>query len=623
MGNNILSKSEKVNNLYFYISVIIMLMGIGLFMILSRGQYVYEGDRALYMDDMDGYKIMTNPNTSFVEKICDTNANKVRYVTNTVLALVWKIIGTNFEFEDTIMMVCNLLLVLITWILFYIISDGISDKNRYIRALIATGFALIFSASRFAYYSYEELFGIMENMGNALVLVFATLLIKDSFRFTKKYWIAHIVWIISIYVHERYMVLAGALIVYIFLASIYNRKKIISKDNVLKISFIFMLFIIVFAQRLLLFGNHALEGTGGTNVADTFSIKTLLFMVMREIAYLVGVNVPGDAYLNGIDPRNVNIWIYLITICIWILLGSIVFIFRKRIKANKKEWCVIAFLIILIGCLVASTSITIRVEMRWLYASFGLELMTVCYMVSKILNNADSDLRLYIIVSLVVVLMVGVESYYASNWKNIYNWEYRIDSSELSDEFDNYEYIDNLYILSDSVSPLEDRGIYDLASAEGVVLNNIIWKSSLNDIENIGENDVILIRDVREYDYYDITKEMSNITYVSGYYDDGWCEPYTHISLYSNAEGAVKLSIYVPDYIIFDNEITISVNINNKKCGEYVVNVNELTDIMVEGLEKGSNEIELVSDFWVIEESGRSEDGRLSYVLTNIEKVIN
>jgi len=131
---------------------------------------------------------------------------------------------------------------------------------------------------------------------------------------------------------------------------------------------------VVIIIRLLALRSFIPEGTGGTEISETFSVSGFLASLRSEILYLFGVNT-GPEHLNGINFADVNIIIKccIATAFIFLVLFVIKFIIAAIMYSEKFEikWTanILLFLGFIIGSIVAS-SVTIRVEMRWLYAPY-------------------------------------------------------------------------------------------------------------------------------------------------------------------------------------------------------------------------------------------------------------
>lgn len=623
------SLNSLIKKVFPWVIAVFCFCGILFFMYATRAKDVYEGDRALYWDDMGCHETFTDPELTLWEKVTYLGANKVRYVTNVLMIIAWKVVGTKYDREDTILFFCNICLVAVVWICSYLVlhsKTGEKNNNTQIQnILLASGGALAYASSRFAYYSYEEFFGIMENVGNALAIIIITLLILDRFRYRALYWIAVFAWIVAYYVHERYLLLAGVLFLYSFGGLIYYKRKYKIPDFIRQFVIV-LLSGLLFVQRMLLFGSRALDGTGGTSMTDTFDIGTVLRMVARQIFYLFGFNYPKDAYLNGIRFQDVNKLIILWTLIVLFIVGAIAFFFIRKVKKLFFEkFYPIIICVLAILCLMVSSSFTIRVEMRWMYASLGMEVLIVLYMIRMLISEQRGETGVYLLRMgcLFIALSIPIiETYYVGHWGRIYNHSARIDSMELSDVLDGYDYIDNLYIVvGDQSSPLSIEDQYELARAEQVEINNIIEVYYINEIESIGDDDAVFFRDASENNYIDISDQFQQTWFIEGKYDDGWTEPVMKAEAIADENDGLFISLYIPDYDIIEGEGKIYVNFNGERCGEIEVGRNWSGEVVIYGLHQGVNEIEFISDYYCISNSGRSEDGRLSYVLREISVV--
>lgn len=462
------------------------------------------------------------------------------------------------------------------------------------------------------------MFGIMENTASILCLFFLVLLLLDKFSMGVRYWVANIIWLLCVYTHERYLVLVGVLFIYNILT--YFENKTIRKNII-----VFVITCIetglMIVHRILLFGNRSFDGTGGTSAFDTFTVKSLFVMLSKQLGYLFGINAIGDTYLNGVDPRGVNPVIYIATIMCYILIALIIKRYWKSIVDYKNDLFYVIVFISAIGCLAISSSITIRVEMRWMYASLGIEIMTIAYMIAVIIKKRDVLLfngsYLLNILFALVIFIVAIESYYVSHWDNIYNWGIRQEASNLSDCLDTYDDLDDLYIINGSSSAMGSVGIEALVHAEGHEVKNIIFLSGVHEINSIqNDNDCVLYKDGVEY--IDLTKDYYPISYIEGHYEDGWCENNVVIKLMSRDSQRIYMEVYTPDYDFLTQGNTIAIYLNGEKVKEIEVEKNSVQEVCIEGLVNGENILNLTSDFWLIDDAFRSENNKLAYVLSKI-----
>ena len=62
----------------------------------------------------------------------------------------------------------------------------------------------------------------------------------------------------------------------------------------------------------------------------------------------------------------------------------------------------------------------------------------------------------------------------------------------------------------------------------------------------------------------------------------------------------------------------VHVYLNNEHVKDVEVSSNYIQNMVIEEIKPGVNEIGVISDFYVIENSGRSEDGKLSCLLYDL-----
>lgn len=576
-------------------------------------QWVYEGQRALYNDDLDIYNIMTNPYTSLWNKITDTTSNKTRYVMNIILIVFFKLVGENFERIDILLLCWNIFIALSFYII--IIWCGKNKiNNSYKIICLACLSTLLLVSSRFSYYTYSEVLGIMESLALILTVGFAALLIKDNFQFGIKYWIANILYLIVIYVHERYFVLAGVLVLYSLIGTLKTksyRQLIMSSSIALLIPLFF------FGLRFLVLGNRILDGTGGTSILETFSVKLFITQFFYQVLYLMGINPPNNVYLNGIDPRNVPLVLYVLNIMIIIITISILikYIFysnQNRINRIQK----LLILIATIFCLMIASCVTIRVEMRWVYSSFAILIFSIYYMLTEI---HFTNLKRNLLICIGTLSMLINEGFYRVHWTAIYYWGDRELSSSLVEILNSYDKeIDSLTIVSPYAELIwNEDTIRNLGKPYGFNFETI------NLVENVYEADetgIILFKEKGRLEFSDITDISKKIYNILGWYSDGWLEPDTRLGIINDNNSILKLVIHFPYEIENNDNVEIWINgIFNQSVSK---KENEDTTIVeIRDFPKGKVEVDLKSNFSIIENSGRSEDGRLSCVLEQIQLI--
>ena len=220
-----------------------------------------------------------------------------------------------------------------------------------------------------------------------------------------------------------------------------------------------------YAIRKFAIGSFVPKGTGGTEVSESFKLGEALQNAFAEVYYIFGFQ-KGPEHLNGIPWEKVSpdirklvyasiaVLAFTVMLC---LIFALVRIFKtekstgnsiavstdgitgtntesrtksstesnagkeqKRQKLARLRSFIgnnILFLLFIAMC-IGSSSVTIRVEMRWVYVSFAASLLYFSYLLGV------SRLPLGTLFCLAFIcLRLPVERYYRSYFPQIYFWE--------------------------------------------------------------------------------------------------------------------------------------------------------------------------------------------------------
>ena len=187
-------------------------------------------------------------------------------------------------------------------------------------------------------------------------------------------------------------------------------------------------FFLPFVQAFLFFGIRSLaigsfipKGTGGTEVQDGFSLTKALSHAFSQVFYIFGIQA-GPDYLAGISWEEVGrkhryvIYASIAVLAFSILLALLFAIRKGKLKKEffGKNLLFLCFIALCIGC----SSITIRVEMRWVYVSFAAALLYFAYL----LGNTGMPIPTFFAL-LFVCLRFPAEMKYRESFPRIYFWE--------------------------------------------------------------------------------------------------------------------------------------------------------------------------------------------------------
>ena len=176
-----------------------------------------------------------------------------------------------------------------------------------------------------------------------------------------------------------------------------------------------------FSIRSLAIGSFIPKGTGGTEVQDGFSLTKALSHAFSQVFYIFGIQA-GPDYLAGIPWEEVGrkhryvIYASIAVLAFSILLALLFAILKGKLKKEffGKNILFLCFIALCIGC----SSITIRVEMRWVYVSFAAALLYFAYL----LGNTGMPIPTFFAL-LFVCLRFPAEMKYREFFPRIYFWE--------------------------------------------------------------------------------------------------------------------------------------------------------------------------------------------------------
>ena len=228
-----------------------------------------------------------------------------------------------------------------------------------------------------------------------------------------------------------------------------------------------------YAIRKFAIGSFIPKGTGGTEVTESFKLTDALQNAFAEVYYIFGFQ-KGPEHLNGIPWEKVSldirklVYASIAVLAFTVLLSlifSLVRIFKteksigssagkeqKRLKLARLRTFIgnnILFLLFIALC-IGSSSVTIRVEMRWVYVSFAASLLYFSYLLGV------SRLPLGTIFCLAFIcLRLPVERYYRSYFPQIYFWEDQDRMNSLAEQ--TIEKYGRDYVLGKQVYILENN----------------------------------------------------------------------------------------------------------------------------------------------------------------------
>ena len=145
-----------------------------------------------------------------------------------------------------------------------------------------------------------------------------------------------------------------------------------------------------FGVRMVVAGDAIPVGTAGTKVQDTFSLAQALGFAFTQVAYIFGVNA-GHAIFCGVSFADAARWVQILIFLSWLcLLLMLVLYVRMAWKRERITPRLIGENLLFIGFIalcIGSSSITIRLETRWVYVSYTAALLYLSYMLGEIAKS--------------------------------------------------------------------------------------------------------------------------------------------------------------------------------------------------------------------------------------------
>ena len=359
------------------------------------------------------------------------------------------------------------------------------------KKIVSLSLSLIFLSAHFAYYQIAQALGILETLAlgfSLITLYFLYQELNEEKHFLRNLIFSHIFFFLLVFTHERYIALLPLFYVPLFFRGRTGEAKILTGGKILPLAQAFLFY----AIRKFAIGSFIPKGTGGTEVTDSFKLEEAIQNAFTEVYYIFGFQ-KGPEHLNGISWENVAENIRKLVYASIVVLGITVFlclifalirIFKtdksigesressigkstesgtgnhsvkttannaandvandatnksvsnfkkeqKRVKPARLRTFIgnnLLFLIFIAMC-IGSSSVTIRVEMRWVYVSFAASLLYFSYLLGV------SRLPLGTIFCLAFIcLRLPVERYYRSYFPQIYFWEDQDRMNSLAEE---------------------------------------------------------------------------------------------------------------------------------------------------------------------------------------------
>ncbi len=571
--------------------------------------------RGLYMDDL--YLWSCYGEQSFRQFIFPLGSTRFRFLYYLAAWVELALIGPHVGWIVPINIILNALVA----VTIYKMARSFSHS-----VMIATLCGISWLASRMAYYQIAQTYGLMETL--ALWLAVGILYLLCRYRTgqgknKKLFYAACILYFMVCFVHERYMVLIPLFILVLVYAGCRDWKQWAASVGV---------FALVQLIRLVTIGTVLPAGTGRTQVADTFSMGEAVRYALCQVAYVFGINA-GPEYLNGESISAAPIWILLlIGVADLMLVGLTGAFVLRLIREWKNCWgylqTITIFLGFIAGC-IACSSVTIRVEMRWVYVSYAASLLFLSWMYGVLTKDLDRKSGEFLMaapyalmITAYVMLMLPVELYYRGLYPNLYFWSEQTRYNSLAEVtygvYGEEIFGKQIIIVGDDfdMSDFTEETFFKVFDPERTAENTQI--RHIEDVREIGlvsDDMLILQEDAANDRYLDITLPVRTwkCRGLYGYYTDGWIDENAEIQVMAGSTGEIEMSFYYPGEITGDEWITIYVNGDAK---EYLELSDQQTETFVTTQPYKTVTLRFKTNFYVRDAQEQRGEDHLAAILT-------
>ena len=637
--------------------VFALLLGFGFF--INRGVEL----KGLYMDDL--YLWSCYGEQSFREFVFPMGGTRFRFVFYLAAWLELFFLGNHVTWMVPFNIVLN---SIIAWSL-YRIFVKVSGGRKFVSLALAAAYLL----SRMSYYQIGQFYGLMESLGlwAAVWLLYGVYVYVNEKRASAYFW-ANGLYFLASFIHERYMVLLPVLLLgLVFGRWAGNREKrsrewsagspeeeAVRRDagrsrsrasrsgsprtgrsggpgtgrkpgasssgasGWLLLAVTAATAVLIQVIRLFTIGTLSPAGTGGTDVADTFKISDAIAHAWEQVAFVFGRN-SGPDYLC-IEPfAKAPSDIRFLILASNAVLGLAVLIFligmirdRGRVLAHGRNLVLfLAFIALCIG----SSSVTIRVEMRWVYVVYAAALLVLAYMTS-LMGSAGFLAILY------AALIFPAETYYREHWSNLYLWPDQMKYNSLAEEtvekYGDDIFDKQVYIIRDTyeISEFTAETFLKVYDRDGKGKNTELrFIDSDFDLPEITDDMVILGEDPEANGFQDVTEFVKNRRFNLAYgsYDDGWIDEKARIVFENGDHDGLVLRCYYPGKITGDQVCRI--RLNGKQMPDLVFTDNNM-EYEIPAAPHQTISLEFSCNFYVKDAKERRGEDRLSMIVSLEEK---
>ena len=574
-----------------------LLLGFGFW--INRGVEL----KGLYMDDL--YLWSCYGDQSFTEYVFPMGSSRFRFLFYLASWLELFFIGGHVEWMVPFNIILNAGIAYSIYRMAVSFSDG--------RKILSFAAGILYLSSRMAYYQIGQFYGLMESL--ALWAALGMLWFLYRYVNEKKagaFLAANVLYFVVSFIHERYMVLLPLLLLTVLLgfgkglgtenaaaepekkseperaaepgrsrgrgqsrgaqgkkdaaarAGAADTESSFRLPGILLILLPIVVFGVIQMIRLRTIGTLSPAGTGGTDVADTFQLTDAINQAISQVGFVFGRN-SGPDYLciepfvdspDGIRNR--------ILVAEAVLGAGVLAAVLGMVRDREEIVCHLKNTILFLGFIalcIGSSSVTIRVEMRWVYVAYAAALLFFAYL-SRVMGKAG------ILVLLYGCLIFPVETYYRDNWDNLYLWAPQSQYNSLAEKtygtYGDDIFDKEIYIIGKDfeISDFNAETFLKVYAKGKTKVPKLQFIDSDMDLKEITDNMVILCEDPEHNAYNDVTEIVKRQQFDTpfGSYADGWIDENAKIVLTNGESSKLTLKCYYPGKLTGGETCKIKVN---------------------------------------------------------------
>ena len=377
--------SAKIKKGLLFIAEILIILCISFLIVRFVNKDVVI--KALHLDDLENYlHYLKDP--SLKSWIFDLYPDRMHYRPFFYILLfnIFRLLHDNVQ---------NLLAITITINAFIAAIIYFQGRRLNINRIFCLCLILLYAHANYSYFQIYQAIGFIEAIPLALSLIILTNSVLsincDSKKFAHYTIFSLVLYFIMVFTHERYFPMMLLILISIKLNKNLNKN---TKIKLYLASWIELF--IFFAIRYYFLGIIVPRGTDCTPLIENFDLARSFKHFFIEVMYILGINL-GPKHLSGINFFDTNLYakILIVTgilVVLAILTLNIINNYKNLtpdIKKNKLPYIGRFFLLYIFLCILQSC-LTIRVEMRWVYASFTALAIYISYISGLAIKSAES-----------------------------------------------------------------------------------------------------------------------------------------------------------------------------------------------------------------------------------------